>query len=65
MRWGVDDKWRRKFAWRPVKLMNGRRVWLEWVEVARFVGNPEVPFLADFNVRPFSSSFVARIPFND
>lgn len=53
--------WRRHFAWRPVKLIDGRRTWLEWVEISGFVENREIEPGTVFNVRLFGTSFCARL----
>ena len=41
MRWqahGIDDKWRRWFAWYPVLAQDGDEwIWLEWVERREYV----------------------------
>jgi hypothetical protein len=59
MQWGVDKTtWHRWYAWRPVRLMNGKWVWLEYVERTSYF-NPEVAWNVSYNFR-FSGSFVCR-----
>lgn len=61
MKWGINPSiWQRRFAWKPWKMIDGRWVWLEWVEVTGYVQNPDVTEKHAFNCRIASTSFAVR-----
>ena len=62
MVFGINPtEWQPRYAWKPVKLIDGRWAWLEWVEITGFVENPEIEPHTPFNCRIFSTSFCARL----
>lgn len=54
--------WRSHYAWRPVRMLDGRWAWLEWVEITGYVENPKIFEDDIFNMRLARTSFCARMP---
>lgn len=63
MKWGMNAHvWQRWFAWKPVRLVTGEMVWMEWVEVTGYVENPDIEIGTPSNMRILGATFCARVP---